>query len=121
MMAGLVDSVKRNIFCGGTIINNQQILTAAHCIKNMRAQRVGVVVGEHDTNRGDETNATKVFRVSKFIIHSQYSEENQDYDIAIVVIDGIIEFNQLVGLACLPFQHSPDTFAGNYVDILGID
>lgn len=29
-------------------------------------------------------------------------------------------FNQQVGPVCLPFQHAPDTFAGNYVDLLGM-
>ncbi|XP_056634735.1 phenoloxidase-activating factor 3-like [Diorhabda sublineata] len=37
--------------CGGTIINDRYILTAAHCIKNLESPLLGVRVGEYDIKK----------------------------------------------------------------------
>lgn len=53
MMAGLVDRTQR-IFCGSTIINNRQVLTAAHCVPStVSPLNLGILVGDHDLERGD--------------------------------------------------------------------
>jgi len=52
MMCGLVDVEKKMIYCGCTIISNQYVLTAAHCL-NKHVTQIGVVVGEHDTSTGN--------------------------------------------------------------------
>ncbi|XP_008558373.1 venom serine protease 34 [Microplitis demolitor] len=119
MMAGLVDIINEIVFCGATIINNKQVLTAAHCVIGRNPKDVGVLVGDHDISKSTETNAAKLFRVSRIDIHPLFSKISLDYDIAMVTINGTIMFNQQVGPVCLPFQHAPDTFAGNYVDLLG--
>lgn len=40
-------------------------------------------------------------------------------DIAIITLNSDIHFSEEVGPTCLPFQHRYDSFAGNYVDLLG--
>nr|APD15612.1 serine protease [Cotesia chilonis] len=119
MMAGLIDVINQIVFCGSTIINTQQVLTAAHCVNGRTSNTVGVLIGDHDISKSTDTNATKLYRVASIIIHPAFSTVSLDYDIAVITIDGTMTFNQQVGPACLPFQHSPDTFAGNYVDLLG--
>ncbi|XP_034950561.1 uncharacterized protein [Chelonus insularis] len=119
MMAALIDVKNRIAFCGSTIINPKQVITSAHCVAGRNPQDIGVLVGDHDLTKGTETNATKLFRVGSIIIHPLYTPLNLDYDVAVINIDGTIPFNQQVGPACLPFQHAPDTFAGDYVELLG--
>ncbi|EFN63716.1 Transmembrane protease, serine 9 [Camponotus floridanus] len=118
MMCGLVDINEKIIYCGCTIISEQYVLTAAHCIENKDITRIGILVGEHDVTTGEETNATKLFLVNKCIMHPSYKENKQD-DIAVCKIIGTINYSAEVGPVCLPFHHKQDTFEDNDVVALG--
>lgn len=52
MMAGLVDSFQRDVYCGATIISERYVLTAAHCLTNRDTSSMGVLVGDHDLSTG---------------------------------------------------------------------
>ncbi|XP_044010210.1 venom serine protease 34-like [Aphidius gifuensis] len=110
MVAGLVQ--RKEIICGATIINNVQVVTAAHCLYNQNISDFFVVVGEHNTNSENESNATKVYKIERWDEHPNYDPSKEINDIAVITIDGLIEFNQFVGPVCLPFQHYQDSFAG---------
>ncbi|KAH0566767.1 venom serine protease-like [Cotesia glomerata] len=118
MMAD-INTFSSDIRCGATIINNKQVITAAHCVHNKVPRDIGVLVGEHNLSIRNETKATQLFRAKSFIIHELYNEANLDYDIALVNIDGTITFSQLVGPVCLPFKHKRQDFEGKTVEILG--
>ncbi|XP_008558376.1 venom serine protease [Microplitis demolitor] len=118
MMAEVIDA-SGGIICGATIVNNKQVITAAHCISGRNYNSVGVLVGDHDLSTRTETTATKLFRVVSFVIHSLYNEHTLDYDIALINIDGTIEISEQVGPVCLPFKHSQSHFQDETVEILG--
>ena len=44
-------------YCGGTIIGPMTILTAAHCLDDVSAKNVEILVAEHDWSILDETNS----------------------------------------------------------------
>lgn len=121
MMAAVIDDGIGIIKCGGVIISKKHVLTAAHCMKTQKLEDTSVLVGEHDVSTGTETSATKGYKASSVTIHPGYSADTYDNDIAIITVDGEIEFSDRVGPVCLPYQYArqPDYLAGKKVTVLG--
>ena len=67
-------------FCGGTLIDKDSVLTAAHCLVNPKPDKLQVVVGRTalDQNRG------QLRSVSRRFIHPRYNGNGYGYDAAIL-------------------------------------
>ncbi|XP_051165115.1 venom serine protease 34-like isoform X2 [Leptopilina boulardi] len=120
MMAGIVDARLSQVYCGGTIISVKHILSAAHCVMNRDPSNMGVLIGDYDISTGRDTNST-LFKVSQYVMHPSFRSNirNSPYDISVITILGTIRYTNEIGPACLPFQHSQDSFSGAVVNILG--
>lgn len=80
--------------CGGSLINSQTILTAAHCLVNEKDQKrvagfFRVVGGS--LQRVVASNSTEVFNVTKVIIHERYDPETFANDIGMLILDRKME------------------------------
>lgn len=85
-------------FCGGTILNQFIILTAAHCMNQSR--HIYVVLGEFDTLVKDGNEA--VHQVEKVLIHQKYRPETYHNDIALIKLRKPITYTRFIIPACLP-------------------
>ncbi|EMP31936.1 Guanine nucleotide exchange factor DBS [Chelonia mydas] len=85
-------------FCGGTILNQFYILTAAHCIN--QSKTIKVVVGEVD--RDKEENTEMMISVEKIFVHGKFVLATYDYDIALIKLKEPIKFSRYIIPACLP-------------------
>merc|ERR1711962_1462480 len=87
-------------FCGGTILDANTVLSAAHCFHNGH-QGVVVVAGSH--KRSDSTGV-QTSTISKSIYNqdAKYNKANMDNDIIILKLTTALKFNKNVQPACLP-------------------
>ncbi|KFZ49357.1 Coagulation factor X, partial [Podiceps cristatus] len=85
-------------FCGGTILNEYFILSAAHCINLSKDLRV--LVGMVDKEKEEPGRA--MHRVEKIIAHPDFDIKTYNNDIALLKLEEPITFSEDVIPACLP-------------------
>lgn len=92
-----------NIFlCGGTLINNRFILTATHCVANLKPDAVKVRLGEYDTQSTGEPYPFVDVNVKEIITHPGFYKPALYNDIALLYLEKDVTFAPNIDTACLP-------------------
>ncbi|GAV04935.1 hypothetical protein RvY_15135 [Ramazzottius varieornatus] len=91
-----------NWMCGGSLLNDIYVITAAHCLESAVNGNYVVRVGEHDIrvqNGGQENIA-----VSRLRLHPSYGGQSRNFihDIAILRLSKAVTFRSKVLPVCLP-------------------
>ena len=69
-------------FCGGTVLRERYVLTAAHCVVNRLSGSLRVVVGRTDLRTDDG----EVVRVDDIWVHPRYEAVAMGFDLALLTL-----------------------------------
>merc|ERR1712243_472945 len=93
---GLVSKNGKTPWCGGTLISDRHILTAAHCTEKKTPASIQILLGEHRTNDDLFTRVD----ISKINDDPNYSMPNGDF--SILTLTNPVTFTSSIRPACLP-------------------
>merc|ERR1719154_157053 len=111
---GLVRPNGRSPFCGGTLISDRHVMTAAHCTAGQTASNIRILLGEHKT---DDAAQTKV-EVATITDDPVYNSNNMRNDFSILTLKEPVTFTREVSPACLP-SDTNQLYAGQVATVSG--
>ncbi|KAG6447274.1 hypothetical protein O3G_MSEX004837 [Manduca sexta] len=102
--------------CGGVLITNRYVTTAAHCQPGFLASLV-VVFGENDISTDKEPKHPVSRNVRRVIVHQDYNVKTFENDLALLELESPIKFDAHIVPICMP----PDSadFTGRVATVTG--
>ncbi|XP_053664303.1 trypsin-1-like [Anopheles marshallii] len=85
--------------CGGCVLSNKWVLTAAHCTVGRSISNLAVRVGSSKHASGGT-----VVRISRVIDHPNYNNDKTDYDYSLLELKSKLTFSDAVQPIALPKQ-----------------
>ncbi|XP_043277368.1 trypsin-1-like [Venturia canescens] len=87
-------------FCGGSVLNKNYVLTAAHCVHGKSPSEIKVIAGTTDLEDPQATHYAV-----KITVHAEYNKHDSWVnDIALIKVDTDFHYSKTVANVVLPIQ-----------------
>ncbi|XP_068245868.1 proclotting enzyme-like isoform X3 [Palaemon carinicauda] len=103
-------------YCGGTLITDRHVLTAAHCVDGFAQNSIRIRLGEYTFGQTGDSNHVD-FNAAAIRMHEAYDRNTYINDIAIIALDRTTNFNADIWPVCLP--DGDESYVGETATVTG--